>query len=345
MLRSVLTVAGLLTACASVRGESDHFDGKKFYNPSGPVEKSFFDLIKWKWQGGQTPWPEKVENSVKPDLPKEIASGKVAVTWIGHATHLIQFGDVNILMDPIYSERASPLSFAGPKRVREPGVPFDQLPKIHAVVVTHNHYDHMDLPTLKRLFDRDKPVFIVPLANAETLESAGIKGIQELDWWQNIKVGTKSVITLVPAQHWSARGLFDRHRALWGGYVIESEGLKLYLSGDTGYGPHFKQIKERCAPIHVAILPIGAYEPRWFMKEQHINPEEAVQAQMDLEIPTALASHYATFQLTDEGIGVPAKDLKAALIKYGRSETSFLMPEPGSTLVLSFEGNSPKFHQ
>ena len=334
LLFSAFVLAGCTT---SPYPPSDHFDGKKFFNPWGAnATKSFSELMKWQFGGGKVDWPTKVENVVKPNLPTRVARKSVVVTFVNHATHLVQLEGLNVLTDPQFSERASPVSFAGPRRVREPGVKFENLPKIDLVVVSHNHYDHLDLTSLKRLSDRFQPLIIVPLGNAKLLESEGIANVLELDWWQARELSGGAKLTVVPSQHWSARGIFDRNRALWGGYVIEAGGVKVYFSGDTGYGPQFKDIVARLGSPDLSILPVGAYEPRWFMKVQHMNPEDAVLAHLDLRTRQSVGSHYGCFQLTNEGIETPAVELKVALAKLQVSEDAFVAPETGETKVFRF---------
>lgn len=330
---SVLALAA--SACSSLPvakyAKSDHFDGKKFFNPGVPVVKGFFDLLKWQLGGGKKDWPEQVENLAKPELPSEVADGEVVVTFVNHATHLVQLKGLNFLTDPHYSKRASPVSWAGPSRVREPGVQFEDLPKIDLVLVSHNHYDHLDLATLKRLFEAHKPLFIVPLGNKALLESEGIQGVEELDWWQEKEFGEGFKVTLTPAQHWSARGVLDRNEALWGGFVVRKGEVTVFFAGDTGYGPHFKEIAKRLGPIRVSLLPIGAYEPRWFMREQHMNPDDAVLAHFDLG-GLAIGTHYGCFKLTNEAIDDPIADLRAALAARSLPTDRFLAPETGATV-------------
>ena len=294
---------------------SDHFDGERFHNldRSKTIKKGFRDLLKWRLSARpRGSWPARAENSFAPDLPRSLEAGQIAVTGINHATDLIQFQGFNVLTDPVFSERASPVSWAGPRRVRPPGLAFDALPRIDAVLVSHNHYDHMDLPTLVRLHRRDRPRFIVPLGNARTLESAGIDGVVELDWWREAALGDGMSVVLVPVQHWSGRGLFDRRRALWGGFLVRCGHVSAFFAGDTGYGAHFALIRERLGAPDLSLLPIGAYEPRWFMKDQHVDPDEAVRAHLDLGSRLSLGMHFGTFRLTDEGIDDPVAALAAS---------------------------------
>jgi L-ascorbate metabolism protein UlaG (beta-lactamase superfamily) len=286
-----------------------HFDGRRFRNPTGANGQPFWkvpSLLLTKW----TRWPAQVAVEQRPPQRLE-HPGDVVVTFIGHATFLIQTGAGNLLTDPVYAERASPLPFAGPRRVRRPGVAFDDLPAISVVVLSHNHYDHCDLATLRELDRRFGPLFLVPLNNGRRLRSAGLGRVEELDWWQEAK-GAAMGITMAPAQHFSSRGAFDRNRALWGSYVLAAAGRRIFFAGDTGYGPHFGELRERLGGVDLALLPIGAYEPRWFMKDIHMDPAEAVQAHIDLDASQSIGMHFGTFQLTPEGITAPLTALEQA---------------------------------
>jgi L-ascorbate metabolism protein UlaG (beta-lactamase superfamily) len=254
------------------------------------------------------PWPAHVE--VRPQVPPALDAAAV-VTFIGHATFLIQTAAGNVLTDPMYSERASPLAWIGPRRVRQPGVRVEDLPPISTVLLSHNHYDHCDLPTLRMLAKRFDPSVITPLGNGRLVRSAGIRRFEELDWWQQA-TSSAPQITLTPAHHFSARTPFDRNRALWGGFTVRAGDVRIYFAGDTAYGDFFYDIRRRLGPIDLALLPIGAYEPRWFMQAVHMNPAEAVQAHLDLGAARSVAMHFGTFQLTTEAIDAPARALDEA---------------------------------
>lgn len=316
---------------------SDHFDGERFSNldRTKTVKKGLLDVLKWRFsRRPMGHWPKRAGNEFQPDLPRSLGERELAVTGINHATDLLQFSGLNVLTDPVFSERASPVEWIGPRRVRPPGIAFDALPRVDVVLVSHNHYDHMDLRTLRRLFLRDRPRFIVPLGNARTLEGAGIEGIVELDWWRESKIGDETTATLVPVQHWSGRSLWDRRRALWGGFFLKRGPVSAVFAGDTGYGAHFKLIRERLGAPDLSLLPIGAYEPRWFMKDQHINPEEAVRAHLDLGSRLSAGMHFGTFRLTDEGIDDPVTALAAARRAHGLAEAAFPALHNGLTLRL-----------
>ena len=313
---------------------SDHFDGRHFHNPWGDEDRGFLDLLRWKFgsRSRSVPWPAQVPNT-RMDLPPERVRGeRVRVSAIGHSTALIQTGGVNILTDPVFSDRTGPALF-GPRRARGPGLPLDRLPPIDVVLITHNHYDHLDLPSLAALWRRCRPRILAPLGNAVLIEQAA-RGVvcEELDWWDCVDVASGVVrVHAAPAHHWSARGLFDRREALWCSFVLEAPGGNISFFGDTGYGAGspFRLIRERFGPMRLALLPIGAYEPRWFMAPAHLNPEEAVLAKRDLGAKYALALHHGVFKLTDEAVGQPLADLAAALEKHGVSPEAFAAPDVG----------------
>jgi len=306
--------------------KSDHFDGVRFFNPTGANGQPFSKVPKL-FLTPQARWPSHVHVQPRPAPP--LADAAVVVTFIGHSTWLIQTRAGNLLTDPMYSRCAGPFNRFGPRRVRDPGVLFDDLPPISIVLLSHNHYDHCDLATLRRLARRFDPVVVTPLGNGRLVRSAGIRRpgrVVELDWWDEADVAGLPIM-LTPAQHFSARTPFDRNRALWSGFMItvdheaalEREAsarrvpTRLYFAGDTAYGTFFREIARRLGPIDLAFLPIGAYEPRWFMRAVHMNPEEAVQAHLDLQPARSVAMHFGTIQLTLEGIDEPLRALEAAL--------------------------------
>ena len=310
---------------------TDHFDGRRFFNPNGANGQPLW-MVPRLLLTPRSRWPAEVP--VDPRQPPTPGPNEVVVTFVGHATFLIQAAATNVLIDPMYSRRASPVSFAGPRRVRAPGVRFEDLPTISLVLLSHNHYDHCDLGTLRRLEDRFHPRFVTPVGNGRLLRSAGIRLLEEIDWWQTASAAPLP-ITLTPAQHFSARGPFDRNRALWGGFLIEAGGQRILHAGDSGYGPHFREISARLGPIDLALLPIGAYEPRWFMKDIHMNPAEAVQAHLDLAARRSIAMHFGTFQLTPEGIDEPGRELAKALRERGVPAERFRTAEVGESVWLA----------
>jgi L-ascorbate metabolism protein UlaG (beta-lactamase superfamily) len=310
---------------------SDHFDGRRFFNPNGANGQPFWQVPRLLLTP-RTRWPSAV--AVEPRHPPVPAAEEVVATFIGHSTALIQSSRGNNLVDPVYSRRASPVSFAGPARVREPGVRFDDLPTISLVLLSHNHYDHCDLKTLRLLQRRFQPPAVTPSGNARLLRAAGFRQIEEIDWWESA-TAAPFPITVTPAQHFSARGPFDRNRGLWGGFLIELGGLRILHAGDSGYGPHFQEIAQRLGPVDLAFLPIGAYEPRWFMKDIHMNPAEAVQAHLDLKARRSVGIHFGTFQLTPEGIDEPVRNLAEALHQRGVPAASFITVEVGNSVWVS----------
>ncbi len=312
--------------------KSDHYDGDKFFLPWGDNHKSIWSLMKWKLTGDKVPWPSHVPIKNYPLSPLA-ATETLKATWINHATFLLQFPGVTVLTDPVFSDRVSPVSFAGPKRVHGPGVSLESLPPIDVVIISHNHYDHLDLEALKLLDGRFHPLFLVPLGDEALLKKSGIQTVKALDWWEEVRVKDVRLI-FAPAQHWSARKLWDKNKSLWGSYMLDSGARKVYFAGDTGHGPHFKDIKTRLGAPDLALLPIGAYKPRWFMKYYHMDPEEAVMAHLELGTQRSIAMHFGTFQLTDEGIDEPARDLKLALPKHNVPEQSFLILQPGESLSI-----------
>ena len=292
--------------------------------------KSFWDVMTWRMTAERMTWPSWIEKKVSYPPPPKIYSKGLSYTFINHASVLIQMDGINFLTDPIYSKRCSPVSFAGPKRVQDPGLDFQKLPKIDIVLISHNHYDHLDLPTLKRLEEAFKPIFIVGLENKSLLESEGLEKVVELDWWES-RTFNNVKITFTPAQHFSRRGLFDGMKTLWGSFFVETSDNNFYFGGDTGYGKHFKLTRRLYKNLDLAFLPIGAYEPRWFMRDVHLNPDDAVLAHLDLEAKQSVGIHFATFQLTDEAVDQPAYDLTAALMQKKLSPSSFVVPNFGET--------------
>lgn len=310
----------------------------KFFNIHLTKNITFLDILRWKLTAKKVKWPKWVHNNSKALLPNHVTNDQIAVTYINHATCLIQTTDYNILTDPVWSHRVSPFTFVGPKRVRHPGIAFDKLPKIDIVLISHNHYDHLDLHTLKRLEKAFQPYFFAPLGNRKLLTKHGLSKVQEFNWWDSSSVFKNSElkITLVPAQHFSGRGLHDRDKALWGGFVFElikENPIKVFFAGDTGYASHFKQIYEKFGAIDVSLLPIGAYEPSYIMQEMHMNPKEAVLAHLDLHSRCSIPIHYGTFQLTDEGIDEPLNDLAKAIEEYQLREDAFKVVPEGETFI------------
>ena len=306
-----------------------HFDGKHYFNPGAPQARGFLDLIRWKLTSRPEPSPRFVSDVAPATPPADVAESQLHVTLINHSTVLLQQSGLHILTDPIWSERTSPLAAIGPRRRRAPGVPLGSLPAIHIVLLSHNHYDHLDVATLGQLAGRHQAQYVVPAGVAPVLRSRGIGPVHELDWGESISVGG-ATIHAVPALHFSARGIFDRNRTLWCGYVIETPGRVIYFAGDTAFGAHFSLIRERFGAPRLALLPIGAYEPRWFMSPIHMAPDEAVRAHGVLGAQTSIAIHHGTFQLADDGIDTPKRLLRACA-----PGDSFLVLDNGQSVTLT----------
>jgi len=328
-LLSLPFIVGALLSAPTYNGPaSDHFDGKQFINPTGIKAKGLPEVFKWMRERKRGKWEEKRDILPGPrPLPRY--DGGVRITFINHSTFLIQVDAVNIITDPVWSERVSPFSFAGPKRMRPPGIIFHDLPKIDLVLLSHNHYDHLDIATIKRIHDKYNPQYIVPLGVAAYLKKHRIDSVKELDWWQTTAFGTGFTIEAVPAQHFSGRGTFDRDKTLWCGYAIHGAHGNVYFAGDTGYNPStFKEIGARTKPT-IAILPIGAFKPEWFMSPIHCSPGEAVEIFKDLGSPQSIASHFGTFPLADDSWEDPIDQLRDALKRDGIPEDRFLMLKEG----------------
>jgi L-ascorbate metabolism protein UlaG (beta-lactamase superfamily) len=298
---------------------TDHFDGTHFFHPGLPVsDKSLLDVLKWKILGKRVPWPKQVPAKVGV-RPAERVAG-LQITHIGHASYLVQTGNQNILVDPVWADRASPLNWAGPRRHNPPAVTIEDLPSIDAVLVTHNHYDHLDISTLGRLWESHRPRVISPLGNDAVIRAA-VPGVNMNtgDWWQAFELTEAVRLTIVPSYHWSSRRLGDNRMALWGGFILETMSGVVYCAGDTAYrdGAIFLEIGKRFGPPIVAILPIGAYAPRWFMQTQHADPQEAIRIARDCGAKNVLGVHWGTFALTDEPFNEPADQFCADVLVDG----------------------------
>jgi L-ascorbate metabolism protein UlaG (beta-lactamase superfamily) len=311
-------------------GTSDHFDGKRFVNPVGLAAQPLSAVPRMLVER-RTAWPKHIEEPQHEPPPLDGAAA--VVTFIGHSTFLIQTAAGNILTDPMYSQRAGPFNMVGPRRVRQPAIRFEELPPISTILLSHNHYDHCDLRTLGLLAKRFDPAVVTPLGNAALVRSSGIRRVEELDWWQEAQT-TSLPVTITPAHHFSARGPLDRDRALWGGFVLTTGGLRIYFAGDTAYTGLFTDIRQRLGPIDLSLLPIGAYEPRWFMQPVHMNPAEAVQAHLDLDSKASIGMHFGTFQLTTEGIDEPLRALEEACLTRNVPRSRFRTLSAGESMRL-----------
>ena len=334
---------------------SAHHRGDKFQNNYLEFEpKGVGALLRWKLDASRDGLPKPPSTpipQVAPDLAFITSNAKAgqamqpAVTWIGHASTLAQLGGLNVLTDPVFAERVSPLSFTGPKRHVPPALAPDQLPHIDLVLISHNHYDHLDEASVRALASQPggAPLFIVPLGNKAWMAERRITNVVELDWWQSHSIaapGGPVEVVLTPAQHWSGRGLNDRMATLWGSYSVFAPDCHLFFSGDTGYSKDFLDIHERFAPLQrdggfdVALIAIGAYEPRWFMASQHVNPAEAVQIHLDLAAKQSIGVHWGTFALTDESLDEPPRLLADARRTKGLPDAAFITLAIGETRKL-----------
>ena len=310
---------------------TDHFDGVRFFNPGQPsTDRGLTAMLRWKLAGGAAKWPVSVP--VTPAKPEARVAG-LRIIMVGHASLLIQAAGRNILTDPVWSERASPFAFAGPKRVTAPGIAFEDLPPIDAVLISHCHYDHLDVATLRRLQADHAPLMAMPLGNdaivrAAVPEARCIVG----DWWDRMSLGEGIATTLMPAYHWANRWATDVRMALWAGHHLTTPAGSIWFVGDTGYGDGviFRETRERLGAPDVALIPIGAYEPRWFMSAQHVNPAEAVRIFKDVDAGQALGIHFGTFQLTDEARDAPRLALASALSAAGLPPRRFMAAQPGT---------------
>jgi len=314
---------------------TDHFNGETFENPGNVPEKSFMDVMKWYVQRDQGEWKPIPESEIViAEKPTENVTNGMVITYVNHSTFLIQVAGVNILTDPVWSDRVSPVSFAGPKRYRPAGVRFEDLPRIDLILISHNHYDHLDLKTLRQINEKYEPRVIAPLGVGRLLNDNGINKVFELNWWEDKVMDSDITVHSVQAQHFSARGLFDRDKTFWNGYVIETPVGDVYFAGDTGYGSFFKEIGQRYPDIKVGLIPIGAYKPRWFMKPMHVNPEEAIQVHKDVGAEISFGMHFGTFPLADDGMKDPENDFSVAMQKPENRGVNFKLLSEGDIFSL-----------
>ncbi|HET7534805.1 MAG TPA: MBL fold metallo-hydrolase [Candidatus Didemnitutus sp.] len=318
---------------------SDHCDGERFFNSTGVQARSFSDLPRWWWQQlvhrTAARWPDSVPLTCTPQLPPEIPAGHVAVTFIGHSTFLLQFPGLTVLTDPIFATCAGPLGRFGPKRVRPPAMALEQLPPIDVVLVSHNHYDHLDIATLRWLALARRPLFVTTLGNKAWLEAREVPNVVELDWWQSHQARAGLEIVCTPAHHFAARTPWDRCKTLWGGLYLRTAAGPVFFCGDSGWAPHFAEIQAKLGAPALTLMPIGAYEPRWFMTPVHMNPDEAVRAHLALGARQSIGMHFGTFQLTDEAIDAPLEALAVARKAHGMAEADFTTLDFGETRAVS----------
>jgi L-ascorbate metabolism protein UlaG (beta-lactamase superfamily) len=328
---AALVAAGCCLSAPRWRGPvSSNFDGKRFRSIE-PLDNSFAEFLRWIAHRQRGPWRDFTETPPGSRPAERVAEGALRVTFVNHSTVLLQMDGANILTDPVWSERVSPVSWAGPRRHRPPGLRFADLPPIDAVLVSHNHYDHMDLAALRNLAAAHHPDIFVGLGNAAFLERRRIGPARDLDWWESSALAPGITVTAVPARHFSSRSPFDRDRTLWCGFVVTGPSGSVYFAGDTGWGSHFAAIKERFPRLRLALLPIGAYRPRGFMAPAHIDPEEAVCAHEVLGAATSVAIHFGTFAQADDGEREPIEALREALARRPEPRPRFLLLDNGAS--------------
>ena len=313
---------------------SNHFDGVRFFNPRGAPPRPLKDVITWQRTRSRVPWPLSAPLRPYPAPPREVPAGRIAVTFIGHSTFLVRTSSAVFLTDPVFTTHAGPFGRTGPRRVRPPAIALADLPPLDLVLVTHNHYDHLQPSSLRHVARRGRPEVVTSLGLAPLVGRLGFRRAVELDWWQSHDVPGVGCVTSVPARHFSARTPWDRDRTLWAGFVIESGGVTIYFAGDTGYSPDLAEIGRRFRRIDLALIPVGAYEPRWFMHPVHVNPEEAVRLHLDIGVTRSIGMHFGTFQLTDEGIDEPIAALSRAREAAGLPAEAFGVLDFGETTIV-----------
>lgn len=340
-----LLASALLAACAPAPAVEPgpgrpHHTPSGFTNPGLDAPRGFGDFLRWRVEawGKGIPGPEAYHFPLADNDPAFLAANgtETTLTWIGHATLLVQVAGRNVLTDPHFTERASPVSWSGPRRVVPPGLALEDLPPVDVVVISHDHYDALDEGSIRMLAAReggDRTVFVVPLGLERWLREWGAERVVALDWWESTEARGLSV-TCVPARHWSKRTLLGRNRTLWAGWVVAAEGFRFVFLGDSGYADVFREIGARLGPFDLAAIPIGAYAPRWFMAPFHMNPEEAVRAHRDLRARRSVGIHWGTFVLTDEPLDEPPRRLAAAREAAGLDPEAFRVLAHGQTMRL-----------
>jgi L-ascorbate metabolism protein UlaG (beta-lactamase superfamily) len=310
--------------------------GQTFENVYPFPPKSFMTAMRWRWNRKPVAWPKSRPLTVTHKAGEKLSGDQAAITWIGHSSFLVEFENFRVLLDPVYSKFVGPSSLLGTSRVIEAGISLEQTPKVDLILVSHDHFDHMDLPTLEFFAKRDNPLIIAGRGNKTLLEETGFSKIVELLWWEKHTVNSDVQVTFVPAQHWSTRSLLTRNTTLWGGFYFKVRNKTYYFAGDTGYHPKlFREIHERAGAPDFAFIPVGAYAPRDFMRDQHVDPAEAVDIHKDVKAKQSVGMHHSTFQLTDEGIDEPCLELKSESKSKGLAGGDFTCMETGETRFLN----------
>ena len=331
---SLFISIGYLLSTKAYKGPvSDHFNGRRFQNPSRKSAKGFASVFKYVRTRKPDKWVENYETFTRTEPVPQPDPAVIQYTFVNHSSFLIQHNGLNILTDPIWSKRCSPFQWGGPKRMRPPGLSFDALPNIDVVIITHNHYDHLDKNTIININKTHSPLYITSAGVGHYLKSIGCENIIELDWWQAHDVNGTS-FKAVPANHFSSRGTFDRNTSLWSGFVIRSDKKSMYYLGDSGYSDIFKEIGKREGPFDLSFIPIGAYMPRWFMSPIHISPDESVLVHKDVQSKKSIAMHFGTFPLADDNPERSQQELMKALEKQDLSDQEFMIPDEGEVYTL-----------
>ncbi len=314
---------------------SDHFNGKTFFQSHHDHAVRRRDFWRWRLTAKPKRWPPLVTLPAPPAPLPQPSADEVVATWIGHASFLLQTAKTNYLIDPVFSDRASPVRWAGPRRAHPPGIALAALPPVNVVLLSHDHYDHCDVASLSAVAARHDPLFVAPLRHRDLLAAAGARHVAELDWWQSHSIGDDSSIRLTPSKHWSNRLGRPRNYRLWGGFFLNLGPKRVWFVGDSGYDAEiFRAVRARCGAPDLALVPIGAYEPRWFMAPMHMNPKEAVQLHRDVGSRLSIGMHWGTFQLTDEGRDEPVEALAAARNAAGVRPEEFRILAPGESVVV-----------
>ncbi len=339
---TLLIIVLMMQNCSarSEHSKPKHHKGDRFVNLYPFKNPGFIDFLKWRWQrsGESIPPAESYHFPLATNDPEFLKQNRTenTVTWIGHSTLLVQINGVNILTDPHFSQRASPFQWIGLKRAVQPGLTIDDLPDLDLVLISHNHYDHLDSDSISRLARQqvnNGTVFAVPLKLKKWFTEKGVENVVELDWWQSESTENYE-LTAVPMQHWSKRTPITNNDTLWVGWVVKVKKFKFFFLGDTGYAPLFKEIGNRLGPFDLCAIPIGAYEPRWFMKNQHISPPESLLIHKDVNCKQSIGIHWGTFALTDEPLNEPPRVIAELKAKMGISDDEFFVLQHGETKKL-----------